>query len=126
MVAGEFGFGSLTLRPDGILHAVFDFDEASAAGVAEDYLAARGDLVGSDPPPVLVEILGVPYVEREMRMFLMNGLSPPPCRAVVTTDQALVTMFRTYQMVEQTVVPTEFFTAVDAAVDWIHAQTAKE
>lgn len=125
MPAQSFGFGSLTLRPDGILHAVFDFDEDRPPGVAEEYLAARAGLVGSDPPPVVVEIINIPYVDRSIREFLLGAMPPPPCRAVVSADQALITMFRTYQMVEPTAVPTEFFSAMDAAIDWIRAQTAE-
>jgi hypothetical protein len=54
----------------------------------------------------------------------MKEMSPPPCRAVVTIDSAFVTIFRTYQLAEDPVVPTEVFNTVEAAVEWIEAQTA--
>ena len=116
--------GSLTLRADGILHAVFDFDESVAQSAAEEYLAVRDELVGSDPGPVMLEMIRVPFVDRAIRQFLVDGLAPPPCRAVVATDPALLTMFRSFELVQSADVPTRIFMTVDAAVDWIHEQAA--
>ena len=116
--------GSLTLRPDGILHVVFDFDGLPTEEIASEFIAARQELIGEEDPPVLIELVRVPYVDRSIREFLMKEMSPPPCRAVVSTDNSLVTMFRTFQFVDKAVVPTEFFSSVAAAVEWIEAQRA--
>ena len=112
------------MRSDGIVHAVFDFDGSPGIGAAEEYLAVRNELIGTSPIPVLLEIVRMPYVNRSHRQFLMEELTPPPFRAVVTTDSSLVTMFRTFQLVDKADVPTEFFRTVAAAVEWIEAQTA--
>jgi hypothetical protein len=116
--------GTLTLRADGILHAVFDFDEGVSQSAAEEYLTVRDELVGSDPGPVMLEMIRVPFVDRAIRQFLVDGLAPPPCRAVVAYDPALLTLFRSFELVESAEVPTRGFASVDAAVDWIHAQMA--
>lgn len=116
--------GSLTLRADGILHAVFDFGESVSQSGAEEYLAVRNELVGSDPGPVMLELIRVPFVERAIRQFLVDGLVPPPCRAVVATDPTFLTMFRSFELVQPVDVPTRVFATVQAAVDWIHTQTA--
>lgn len=117
-------FGSMTLRPDGILHATFDFDDVSPVDVAAEYLAVRGDLIGSDRVPVLLEIVNIPYVDRSIRESLVGGLTPPCCRAVVVSDPALLAMFRTYQLVDPADVLTAVLPTVEAAVDWIHTQPA--
>jgi hypothetical protein len=54
----------------------------------------------------------------------MKEMSPPPCRAVVTTGSDFVTIIRTYQLAEDPVVPTEVCSTAEAAVEWIEAQTA--
>lgn len=59
-----------------------------------------------------------------MRSFFMEGIPSPPCRAVVASDGAYITMYRTFQLVEPTAVPTEVFPTVEAAVAWIHDQTS--
>ncbi|MDH5372315.1 MAG: hypothetical protein OEX97_05170 [Acidimicrobiia bacterium] len=123
-MADMHSFGSMTLRPDGILHAMFDFGDVSPVDAASEYLAARDELIGSNRVPVLVEIINIPYVDRSIREFLMGGMTPPPCRAVVVSDPAFLTMFRTYQLVDPTDVPTAIFATVEAAVAWIHTQTA--
>ncbi|MDF1597200.1 MAG: hypothetical protein P1T08_14065 [Acidimicrobiia bacterium] len=117
-------FGTLTLRTDGILHVVFDFDGEATKEAAVEYLEARAELGVSPPPPVLLEIVQIPYVERSIRSFFMDGLPTPPCRAVVASDDAFLTMYRTFQLVEPTAVPTEVFPTVEAAVAWIHEQTS--
>jgi hypothetical protein len=122
----EIATGSLTLRPDGILHAVIDFTEPPTAETAAEYVAARVELVGAEPPPVLLEIINVPYAERTVRSFLMDTMTPPPCRAVVVSDPTLMTLFRTYEVVAPTPVPTEILPTVEAAVEWIHTQTAND
>ena len=116
--------GSLTLRTDGILHVVFDFEGQPTRETAEEYFEARAMLNVSPPPPVLLEIVRIPYVARSMRSFFMEGIPSPPCRAVVASDGAYITMYRTFQLVEPTAVPTEVFPTVEAAVAWIHDQTS--
>jgi hypothetical protein len=116
--------GSLELRSDGILHAIFDFDGAPTTETVAEFLAVRNELVGSVQVPVLVEIVKIPYVDRSIREFLMGGMTPPVCRAVVVSDPTFLTMFRTYQLVDTADVPTSVFSTVETAVDWIHAQTA--
>lgn len=117
--------GSLTLRSDGILHTRFDF-ETVGKDVTAEYLRARGELVGSDPGPVLLEIVQIPYVDREIRKYLLDSLVPAPCRAVVATDQAYLTILRSLLIVEQADIPTQVFPTVEAAVEWIHSETAAE
>jgi hypothetical protein len=116
--------GSLTLRPDGILHVIIDIAESPTKETAEEYVAARTELAGPKTPPVLLEIVRVPYAERSVRSFLMDSMTPPPCRAVVASDPTLMTIYRTYELVTHPPVPTEMFPTVEAAVDWIHAQMA--
>ena len=115
-------FGLLTLRPDGILHAVFDFEGKPTEEAVAEYLLTREEMIGDGSVPSIVEIVKIPYVDRSIRQFLMDEMRPPPCRAVVTTDHALLTMFRTYQMVDGARTPTEVFATVEAAVDWIKSQ----
>ena len=112
--------GSLTLRPDGILHAVFDF-ETTGEGAAE-YLAAREELIGSTVPPVIIEIVRMPFVERAVRTFLMSGMAPPPCRAIVSTDPTLINMWRSFNIVDPAKVPSEVFPTVERALEWIRTQ----
>ena len=115
----ETAAGSLTLRSDGILHMVIDFTEPPTTETAAEYIAARAELVGAEPPPVLLEIIQVPYAERTVRSFLMDTMTPPPCRAVVVSDPTLMTIYRTYEVVAQSPIPTEIFPTVEAAADWI-------
>ena len=122
MESRPIAFGHLTLRTDGILHAVFDFEHKPDEESVEEYLSVRDDLIGAGSPPTILEIAKIPYVDRSIRQFLMDGLRPPPCRAVVTTDQALLTMFRTYQMMDGANTPTQVFPTVEMAVDWIKSQ----
>jgi hypothetical protein len=117
-------YGSLSLRPDGILHAVFDFEIDPSLEEAAAYLEARRELVGSKVPPVLLEIVKIPYVERHIRSYFMSEMEPPPCRAVVATDPSYVTLWRSFQLVDPADVPSELFRTVDRAVEWIKAQTA--
>jgi hypothetical protein len=111
--------GSLTLRSDGILHVVIDFTDPPTEEVAAEFVAARTELIGTEPPPVLIEIVQQPYAERTVRSFLMDTMTPPPCRAVVVSDPTLLTLFRTYEVVAPTPVPTEIFPTVEAALVWI-------
>jgi len=114
--------GSLTLRPDGILHVVIDFTEPPTKETAAEFVAARTELVGTEPPPVLVEIIQQAYAERAVRSFLMGTMTPPPCRAVVVSDPTLMTLFRTYEVVSPAPVPTEIFPTVEAALEWIQSR----
>jgi len=116
----ETAIGSMTLRPDGILHVVFDFDESPTHEMASKFAAARNDLIGSTPPPVIVEIIQIPYASRAVRAFLMDSLWPPPCRAVVTSEVSYATMFRTFEIVDINKTPTKYFGTVEDAVAWIH------
>lgn len=118
----ETAVGSLTLRPDGILHVVIDFTDSPTQETAEEFIAARTELVGTDPPPVILEILKHPYAERAVRSFLMDTMTPPPCRAVVVADPTLITLFRTYEVVSPTPVPTEILPTVEAALEWINSR----
>ena len=111
--------GSLTLRPDGILHVVIDCTVPPTAELAAKFVAARTELVGTEPPPVLIEIVRQPYTERAVRTLFMEAMTPPPCRAVVVSDPTLILLFRTYEMVAPTPVPTEIFPTVEAALVWI-------
>ncbi len=122
----EIAAGSMTLRPDGILHVVIDFAESPTKEAAEEFIAVRSELIGTEPPPVVIEIIRLPYTERTVRSFLMDTMKPPPCRAVVVTDPTLRTLFRTYEVVSPTPVPSEVFATVEAAVEWIHAWTATD
>ena len=116
--------GTLTLRTDGILHVVFDFESLPTKEIVAQFVAVRQELIGEETPPVLIELIHIPYVDRSIRQFLMEELTSPHCRAVVTTDSSLVTMFHTFQLVDHADVPTEFFSSVAAAVEWIEARTA--
>ncbi len=118
----EIQVGSLNLRPDGILHSVIDISEPPTAETAREYIAARTELVGPTTPPVLLEIVQIPYAERSVRSLLMENMPPPPCRAVVVSDPTLMTIFRTYEVLANAPVPTQLFSTVEAAIDWIHAQ----
>ena len=118
-------YGSLTLRPDGILHAVFDFETEPSLDEAAAYLEARRELIGSEVPPVLLEIVKIPYIERQIRSYLMSEMEPPPCRAVVATNPSYVTLWRSFQLVDPSGVPSELFRTVDRAVEWIRDQMAK-
>ena len=117
----EVQVGSFTLRPDGILHAIIDIPEPPTTETAEEHVAARTELAGPKTPPLLLEIVQVPYAERSVRSFLMDTMPPPPCRAVVVSDPTLMTIYRTYELVADRPVPTEMFPTVEAAVDWIPA-----
>ncbi|NNC41043.1 MAG: hypothetical protein HKN95_10160 [Acidimicrobiia bacterium] len=114
---------SLTMRPDGILHIVFDFEELPSPESVDEFVTIHQELVGIDVPPVIIELVEIPYIDRSIRQLFMEKIAPPPCRAVVTTDQALLTMFRTFQMIDAADVPTEVVPTVEAAVSWIQAQT---
>lgn len=123
MAARELLVGSIELRPDGILHAVIDFEDPPTEKYATEYVDARRELSGESVPPVILEIVRTPYADRSVRQFLLGELAPPPCRAVVTLDSSMETIFRTYQLVEAPSTPTEVFRTVEAAVEWIKAQT---
>lgn len=112
------------MRPDGILHAVIDLEDPPTAEHASECVEVGCQLSRESVPPVNLEIIRVPYADRSVRQFRMEEMEPPPCRAVATVDQALVTIFRTCQQVESPEVPTEVFRNVAAAVEWIEAQTA--
>lgn len=116
----EIGVGSLTLRDDGILHVVFDFDTEPTPELTAEYLSVRAELAGTPTPPVIVEILQVPFVERLIRQGFMKELVPPPCRAIVVTDTTFDTNYRAFELVNPTSVPTRVFRQVDRAVVWIH------
>lgn len=116
--------GSLTLRPDGILHAVFDFDGKLTEDIAARYVAVRNELLGDNSPPVLIQIVNFPYVERPIRMLLLGGLAIPPCRAVVSADPTLITLWRTFQLVSPVEVPSAVFPSLELAIEWIHEQMA--
>ena len=113
--------GRLTMRPDGILHAAIDFVKPPTKEMAVEYVTARTELAGPTPPPVILELVRVPYSEREVRSFLMESMPPPPCRAVVASDPTVLTIFRTYDLMAPQAVPTKLFSTVDAAVQWLHA-----
>ena len=118
--------GTLTLRPDGILHAVFDFDGVISKETAAAYVVQRNELLASSSPPVLIQIVRFPYVERSIRSFLLDELDTPPCRAVVSTDPTFITLWRTFDLVSPVDVPSKVFASVDTAVEWIHAQMAEK
>ncbi len=111
--------GSLTMRDDGILHVVFDFDTEPTREAAAEYMAARSKIAGTPPPPVIVEILQIPFVERATRQSFMNELVPPPCRAIVVTDPTFDTNYRAFELVNPASVPTRVFRQLDDAVSWI-------
>lgn len=116
-------YGSITIRPDGILHIVFDFDEKPTLEEAALFLEARRDLVGSEMPPVVIEIVRIPYIDRHVRSYFMKEMESPPCRAVVATNPSYVTLWRSFQLVDHSGVPSELFRTVDRAVEWIQEQT---
>ena len=107
------------MRDDGILHVVFDFDTEPTAELIAEYMAARSELAGTPPPPVIVEILRVPFVERAIRQGFMKDLAPPPCRAIVVTDPTFDTNYRAFELVSPSSVPTRVFRGLDRAVAWI-------
>ncbi len=113
------------MRPDGILHTVFDFDGSSSKELAAEYLAARGEMAGPTPPPVLIELIKIPYTDRSIREFFMDNMPPSPCRAVVATDPTAVALFRTFELVNPAPVPTQIFSTIDTAVDWIQTQMSQ-
>ena len=117
-------YGSITLRPDGILHIVFDFDTKPTLDDVVAFLEARCELIGTEVPPVLIEILRIPYIERHVRSYFMKEMESPPCRAVVATNPSYVTLWRSFQLVDPSGVPSELFRTVDRAVEWIQEQTA--
>ncbi|MCP3973767.1 MAG: hypothetical protein GY720_04665 [bacterium] len=117
--------GSITLRADGILYVVFDFDGVMTEELASEYLAVRNGLVGDTSPPVLLHIITFPYVERSLRVFLLAGLPHPPCRAVVSADPTFITLWRTYQMVSEVDIPSRVFANLELAADWLHEQVAE-
>ena len=115
----------MTLRPDGILHIVFDFETKPTLEAAAALLEARRELIGAEVPPVLLEIVKIPYIDRDVRSYFMKEMESPPCRAVVATNPSYVTLWRSFQLVDPSGVPSELFRNVDRAVEWIHEQTAK-
>jgi hypothetical protein len=116
-------YGSITMRPDGILHIVFDFDDKPSLDDAAGFLDARRELIGSEVPPVLLEIVKIPYVDRHVRAYFMKEMDSPPCRAVVATNPSYVTLWRSFQLVDPSGVPSELFRTVGRAVEWIQEQT---
>ena len=100
---------------------VYYFDRLPTEEDIAHYLVSRAELVGADSPPVLIEVIRIPYVDRSIRESFVKGLtrSPAPCRAVVTPDPSLQRMFHTYEMVEPVDIPSETFPSVEAAVEWI-------
>lgn len=112
--------GTLSLRPDGILHTVFDFDFAPTIENAKEYADARNELVGSNQVAVVIEIRAVPYTDRETRAFLMRSLKPALCRAVVTVDSTHMALYSSFEMVDPVRTPTSVFPSVDLAIDWIN------
>jgi len=117
-------YGSLTLRPDGILHIVFDFETEPTLEATEAFLEARRELIGADVPPVLFEIVKIPCIDRHIRSYFMTQMENPPCRAVVATNSSYVTLWRSFQLVDPADVPSELFRTVDRAVEWIRTQIA--
>ena len=116
------GLGTIELRTDGILHTIVDFsDDASEAG-AQEYVQARDELAAGKKPAVLIEILATTFVERSIRAFMMSNQMPAPCRAIVATDPSLVTIWKSFELVDTSGVPTKLFTSVPRAVEWIHEQ----
>lgn len=114
--------GTLELRPDGILHIVVDFTDDATEEDAAEYLQVRDELAAGGNPPALIEILATTFVERSIREFMMENQTPPPCRAVVATDPSLVTIWKSFQMMDPSGVPTRIFPSVSRAVAWIHEQ----
>lgn len=114
--------GTITMRPDGILHVVFDFEGEITQEIAAAYLDVRNAMVGTASPPVLIQIKRFPYVERSIRSFFLSGLAHPPCRAVVSVDQTFITLWRTFDLVSPVEVPSKVFPNLDNAVQWIHEQ----
>ncbi len=114
------------MRSDGILHAIFDFDMNPSMEAVAAYLEARRELIGPVASPALIEIVKLPYVERHIRSFFMAEMNPPPCRAVVATDPSYVALFRSFQLVDPSDVPTELFRSIEPAIEWIRAQTPGE
>lgn len=114
--------GTITIRPDGILHVVFDFDGEMTQEVAAAYVQVRNAMVGTESPPVLIQIKRFPYVDRSIRSFFLSELAHPPCRAVVSVDQTFITLWRTFELVSPVNVPSKVFPNIDRAVEWIHEQ----
>ncbi len=114
--------GTVELRPDGILHVTFDYEGEVTRELSEDYLAARNGLVGSESPPVLLQIIKFPYVERSIRAAFLAGLPHPPCRAVVSVDPTFITMWRTYDIIAPVKVPSKVLPTIELAVEWLHEQ----
>ena len=116
------GLGSVHLRDDGILHTVFDIPGEPSMELAAAYLEARRSLVGDAVVPVLIEIVTIPYADRDVRTFFMQGLARASCRAVVTPEPSHITLFKTFQQLDPYATPTEFFFRVDDAIEWIRDQ----
>jgi hypothetical protein len=112
--------GTIELRPDGILHTVVDFTEDASEADAAEYLQSRDELTAGTNPPVLVEIRATAFVERSIREFLMSGRIAAPCRAVVARDPSIVTIWKSFELVDNSGVPTKMFSSVPRAVEWIH------
>lgn len=107
------------MRGDGILHARFEVTGEPTEEAAIEYAAARQELTGGRPVPVIVEIVAIPFVDRAVRGLFMASMEPPVCRAVVTTDTTYRSMFKSFQILEQPTVATEYFPTVPAALAWI-------
>ena len=117
--ARRIALGSVRMDDDGVLNVVVDFDAEPTAEIAKEYLAARADLVGSAAPPVLVEIVRTPFVERDVRHMLMSQLGPAPARAIVTVDPGYALMWRGFELVDQSGPPTRMFQNAEAARAWL-------
>ncbi len=121
-ITREIACGSITLRTDGVLHSVFDLQSAPTAADAKEYAHARNELIGSKSVPVVVELLALPYIDREVRAFFMEGLSSgPACRAVVTTDTTHRLLFESFEMMDPFGTPTQIFPNVESALVWTHS-----
>jgi hypothetical protein len=118
----QIELGSLTLRDDGILHTVFDFDGRPTLRAANEYIETRRSLVGDRSVPVLIEIVRITFVERTIREFFMQEVGRPPCRAIVTDEPTFISLFRTFQLVDPAGTPSAVFATVDQALAWIEAR----
>jgi hypothetical protein len=109
----------MTLRDDGILHTVFDFDARPTIRAANEYIEARKSLIGDRPVPVIIQIIRISFVDRSIREFFMQTVGRPTCRAIVTDEPTFVNLFRTFQLVDPAKTPSAVFPTVDQALAWI-------
>ena len=121
------GVGSVERRPDGILHVIFDFEGPVTETLIDEFLSARTDAVGHNggegqEVAVVIEARRIPFAARKLRRRFIEGMAPPICRALVTPDVTQQVIFRTFQLMNPSSVPSRVFSSVEAAVEWIEEQ----